>query len=156
MRQGPSGPGPRLNINDDDQMDQDDDPMEGKRDMSSGLDLDALERDLLEYQFSEDDDDGNVDGHLLLMTSSSFMSPTWEAPAILSPVDPIGLAVDYRSRCTQKLLHDSPRRRRVDETMRVSFLRTLPEEEWERYQSELERKAGVTWIRVTSWKGHGT
>ena len=33
--------------------------------------------------------------------------------------------------------------------MRVSFLSTLSEEEWERYQSELERKAGVTWNRVT-------
>ena len=33
--------------------------------------------------------------------------------------------------------------------MRVSFLSTLPEEEWERYQSKLERKAGVTWNRVT-------
>ena len=33
--------------------------------------------------------------------------------------------------------------------MRVPFLGTLPEEEWEIYQSELERKAGVTWNRVT-------
>ena len=33
--------------------------------------------------------------------------------------------------------------------MRVPLLGTLPEEEWERYQSELERKAGVTWNRVT-------
>ena len=33
--------------------------------------------------------------------------------------------------------------------MRVSFLSTLPEEEWERYHSELERETGVTWNRVT-------
>ena len=33
--------------------------------------------------------------------------------------------------------------------MRVSFLSTLPEEEWERYQSELEHGTGVTWNRVT-------
>ena len=85
--------------------------MEGKKDKSSGLDLGALERDLLEYQFSEDDDDGDVDGHLLLMTPSYFMSPTREALASLSPVDPIGLAVEYRSRDTQKLLHESPRRK---------------------------------------------
>ena len=32
--------------------------------------------------------------------------------------------------------------------MRVSFLSTLPEKEWERYQSELERKAGAYWNRV--------
>ena len=103
---------------------------------------------MLEYQFSEDDD-GEVDGNQLPMTPSSFMSPTREAPASLSPVDPIGLAMDYRSRDIQKLLHESPRSRRIDETMRVSFLSTLPEEESERYQSELESKAGVTFMERT-------
>ena len=104
---------------------------------------------MLEYQFSEGDDDGEVDGRLLLMTPLSFMSATREAPASLSPVDPmIGLAVDYRSRDTRKLLHESRRRRRIDETLRVFLVSTLPEEEWERYQSELERKAGKNWNRV--------
>ena len=111
------------------------------------MDLGALERDLLEYQFSEDDD-GEVDGNLLLMTPSSFMSPTKEALARLSPVEPISLAMDYRRRDLQKLLHESPRRRKIEENMRVSFLSTLPEEEWERYQSEFERDTGVTWNRV--------
>ena len=83
------------------------------------------------------------------MTTSSFMSPTKEAPASLSLVDPVSLAMDNRSRNLQKLLHESPRRRRIEETMRVSFLNTLPEEDWERYHSELERKTGVTWSRVT-------
>ena len=76
------------------------------------------------YQFNEYDD-GEVDGNLLLMTPivlSSFMSPKREAPASLSPVDPIGLAMDYRSRDIQKLLHESPMRRRIDETIRVSFM----------------------------------
>ena len=140
MQQSPSGPGPKPDANDDEQMDQDDDHMKGKGDKSNGFDLGALERGLLEYQFSEDND-GEVDGKLLLMTSSSFMSPTREAPASLSPVDPIGLAMDYRNREKQKLIHESPRRRKIDETMRVSFLSTLPEQEWERYQSELERTA---------------
>ena len=147
-RQGPSRPGPKPETNDDELMDQDHDHMEGKGEKSGGLDLGALERDLLEYQFSEDDD-GEVDGNLMLMTPSSFMSPTKEAPASLSPLDPISLAMDYRSRDLQKLLHESPRRRKIEETMRVSFLSTLPEDEWERYQSELERKTGVTWKRVT-------
>ena len=80
------------------------------------------------------------------------MSPTREAPASLSPVDPIGLAMSYRIRDIQKLLHESPRRQRIDETMRVSFLSILSEEEWERYHSELERKAGVTRNRVTFMK----
>ena len=148
MRQGPSGLGTIPDTNYDEKMDQDDNQMEQKGEKSNGFFLGALERDLLEYQFSEDDD-GEVDGNLLLMTPSSFMSPTREAAASSSPVDPIGLAMDYRSTNTQKLLHESPRRRRKDETMRVSFLSTLPEDERERYQSELERKAGVTWNRVT-------
>ena len=82
------------------------------------------------------------------MTPFSFMSPTKEAPASLSPVDPVCLALDSRRGYAQKLLHESPRRRRIDETVRVSSLGTLPEEEWERYQSELEWKTGVTWNRV--------
>ena len=103
---------------------------------------------MLEYQFS-DDDDGEVDGNLLLMTPSSFMSPRKEALASLSPMEPISLAMDYRRRDLQKLLHESPRRRKIEESMMVSFLSTLPEEECERYQSELERETGVTWNRVT-------
>ena len=107
-----------------------------------------MERDLLEYQFSEDDD-GEVDGNLLLMTPSSFMFPIKEAPSSLSPVDPITLAMDYRRRDLQKRLHESAWRRKIEENMRVSFLSTLSEEEWERYHSELQRETGVTWNRVT-------
>ena len=80
--------------------------------------------------FYHEEDDGEVDGNLLLMTPSSFMSPTREAPASLSPVDPIGLPMDNWSRNIQTLLNESPRRRRIDDTMRVTFLSTLPEEEW--------------------------
>ena len=42
-----------------------------------------------------------------------------EAPANLSPVDSISLAMDHRSRDLQKLLHESPRRRRTQENMRL-------------------------------------
>ena len=83
MRQDPSGPKPKPDTNDDERMDQDDDHKEGKAENSSEMDLGALERDLLEYQFSEDDD-GEVGGNLLLMTPSSLMSPTKEAPANLT------------------------------------------------------------------------
>ena len=119
MRQVPSEAKPKPDADDDELMDQDDDHIEGKGEKSCGVDLGALERDLLEYQFSEDDD-GEVDGNLLLMTPSSFMSPTKEVPASLSPVDPISLAIDYRRRDLQKLLHGSPRRRKIEETMRIS------------------------------------
>ena len=145
IHKGPSGPEPKPDASDDDVIDQDDDPMEWKEDKTSGLDLGALEMDLLEYQFSEDDDDWEVDKPLLFMTTSSFMSRTKEAPVSLSPVVLVGLALGSRSREKQKQLHESPRRRRIDDTMRVSFLGTLPEGEWERYQSELERKMGTEW-----------
>ena len=146
-RQGPLGPKPKPDANDDELMDQDDDDIRGKTEKPGETDLGALERDLLEYRFNEDDD-GEVDGTLLLMTPSSFMSPTKEASADLSPADPINRARECRSRDPQRLLHESPRKRKIEESMRVSFLSTLPEEEWERYQSELERKTGATWSRV--------
>ena len=148
-QQGPSGPRPKPDAGDDELMDQDDDDddIEGKAGKPGETDLGALQRDLLEYRFSEDDD-GEVDGSLLLMTPSSFMSPTKEASADLSPIDPISQARECRSRDPQKLLHESSKRRKIEESMRVSFLSTLPEEELERYQSELEGKTGATWSRV--------
>ena len=119
MRQGPSGPGLKPDAKGDNVMDQDDDPMEGKEDKTSGLDFGALERDLLEYQFKEDDDDDGevVDEPLLLMMPSSFMSPTKDAAVSLSPADPVGLALSFRSKEGQKLLHESPRRRRIEDTI---------------------------------------
>ena len=148
-RQGPSGPRPKPDANDDELMDQDDNDDEtGSRTEKPGeTDLGALERDLLEYRFSEDDD-GEVDGSLLLMAPSSFMSPTKEASADQSPMDPISQARECRSKDPQRLLHESPRRRKIEESMKISFLSTLPEEEWERYQMELEGKTGATWSRV--------
>ena len=64
-RQGPSGPRPKPDAGDDELMDQDDDDndIEGRTGKPSETDLGALERDLLEYRFS-DDDDGEVDGSL--------------------------------------------------------------------------------------------
>ena len=146
-RQGPLGPKPKPDANDDELMDQDDDDMREKTGRPGETDLGALERNLLEYRFSEDDD-GKVDGSLLLMTPSSFMSPTKEASADLSPVDPISQARECRSRDPQRLLNESPRRRKIEESLRLSFLSTLPEKKWERYQSELDSKTGATWSRV--------
>ena len=66
----------------------------------------------MEYRFSEDDN-GEVDGSLLLMTPSSFMSSTKEASADLFPMDPISQATECRSRDPKRLLHESPRRRKI-------------------------------------------
>ena len=57
-RQGPSGPRPKPDADDDELMDQDDndDGTGSKTEKPGETDLGALERDLLEYRFSEDDD----------------------------------------------------------------------------------------------------
>ena len=75
-------------------------------------------------------------------------------PVILSPARPASLALESQSGNVQKLLYESPRRRRVDEAMRVSFLSMLPEEELERYPGEFERKTGIVLSRL-SWKRLG-
>ena len=56
MRQGQSGLRLKPDVNDDEVIDQDDNTMEEKEEKTSGLDLGALERDLFECQFSDDDD----------------------------------------------------------------------------------------------------
>ena len=50
IRQGSSGPGPGPKLDDannDDAEDQDDDPIIGKEEKTKGVDLEAIERDLL-------------------------------------------------------------------------------------------------------------
>ena len=54
-----------------------DDPMDGRGAKMSEFDLRALERDLLEYDFIETED-GWTNETLVLMTPSSFLSPTKE------------------------------------------------------------------------------
>ena len=51
----------------------------------------TLERDLLEYDFNETQG-GGTNETLVLMTPSSFMSPTMEPLASLSPVESMTLA----------------------------------------------------------------
>ena len=121
--------------------------MEGKKDRISKFDLGALDWDLLENDFNEKEV-GGANETLVLMTPSSFMSPAKEHPASLSPVESMSLVEAYQRKGESKLLNESPRRKRIDESMRVAFLGTLPEEEWERYQSELERKTGEGCMRV--------
>ena len=82
MRQGPSGPGLRPDTNDDEQMDQDEDHMEGKGDKSNEVDLGALDRDLLEYHFIEDDDGGSrwksfVDDTIVFHVRRQPFCPQW-------------------------------------------------------------------------------
>ena len=48
----------------------------------------------------------------------------------------------------QKLLMESPRRRRIEGTARVSFMGTLPEEEWEVHYRDHENRTGCRMDRV--------
>ena len=57
------------------------------------------------------------------------MSPIKEPPDSLSPVESGSLVEAHQSRGVPKLLFESPRRRRIDESVRVAFLSTLPKEE---------------------------
>ena len=123
MRQGPSGAGPRPDNGGDASKENpvEDDPMEGKSDRMSEFDLGALERDLLEYEFNKTEC-GGANETMVLMTPSSFMSPTKESPASLSPVESMSLVEAYQRKGESKLLSESPRRRRIDEPMRMAFL----------------------------------
>ena len=73
-RQGPSGPKPKPDANDDELMNQDDDDIGGKTEKPGETGLGALERDLLEDRFSEDDD-GEVDGSLQRRRRPTY--PRW-------------------------------------------------------------------------------
>ena len=48
----------------------------------------------------------------------------------------------------QRLLMESPRRRRIDGAARVPFLGTLPEEEWEVHHRDHENRTGCRLDRV--------
>ena len=62
MHQGPSVFVPKPdNANNDDAEDHHDDPMNGKEEKTSGVDLQAIERELLQRHFRKDDDSGEVD-----------------------------------------------------------------------------------------------
>ena len=146
MHQGPSGPGPKPDNGgkkeDANKKNQGkDESIEGKGDNMSEFDLGAVERDLLEYDFNEAKN-GGTNETPVLMTPTSLMSPTKEHPASLSPTECRSLIEAHQMRGAPKLLCESPRKRRVDESMRVAFLSTLPEEERGSYRSELKRKTG--------------
>ena len=100
----------------------------------------CVERELLGFEFSEDDDSGEVNEDLELMTPSSVLSPTKEASASLYPAGPLSLAPDSQRRNVQKVLCEPSRCRRIDEAMGLFFLGTWQEEDWERCQGEFERQ----------------
>ena len=55
----------------------------------------------------------------------------------------------------QRLLMESPRRRRIEGAARVPFLGTLPEEEWEVHHRDHEIRTGCRWTEWPSWKKYG-
>ena len=106
MRQGPSGPGPKPdNCGKKEDANKEnqgkDDPMEGKGDRMSEFDLDATEKDLLEYDFNEVEVGRTNE-------TPSFMSPTKKHTARLCPVESSTLIEAHQRRGAPKLLCESP------------------------------------------------
>ena len=55
----------------------------------------------------------------------------------------------------QRLLMESPRRRRVEGAARVPFLGTMPEKEWEVHHRDHGNRTDVDWTEWRSWKKSG-
>ena len=56
----------------------------------------------------------------------------------------------------KKLLMKSPRRRRIEVTVRVPFFGTLPKEEWEfHHRDHATLGQDAIWIELPSWKRSG-
>ena len=69
-------------------------------------------------QTKQVDDSNQVDEPLILMTLSSFTSPTKDFPVTLPPAGPVSLLEKYRRRMSKKY---SPSKRNAGETLRVAF-----------------------------------
>ena len=80
------------------------------------------------------------EGTSTLETPSAFMEMEWNLPESSSP----GNSKDNE----QRLLMESPRRRRIEGAARVPFLGTLPEEEWEVHHRDHENRTGCKLDRV--------
>ena len=78
---------------------------------------------------------------------SAFMNLSHNLPESSSPGKTKAIAM--------KFLTESPRRRRVEGACRVTFLGTLPEEEWEVHHRDHENRTGVKCTELLSWKKCG-
>ena len=74
------------------------------------------------------------EGTSKLEPPSAFMGRNRNLPQTSSPSN--------SKNTEQKLLMESPRRRRIEGTARVPFLGTLPEEEWEVHHRDHENRTG--------------
>ena len=80
------------------------------------------------------------EGTSTLGAPSAFMGMNWKLPESGSPSN--------SKNTEQKLLMESPRRKRVEGAARVLFLGTLPEEEWEVHHKDHEIRTGCRMDRV--------
>ena len=80
------------------------------------------------------------EGTPTLEPQSAYREKKWNLPESSSP----GNSKDNE----QRLLMESPRRRRIEGTARVPFLGTLPEEEWEVHHRDHENRTGCRLDRV--------
>ena len=80
------------------------------------------------------------EGTWSLEPPSVFVEMNWDLPESSSP----GNSKDRE----QRLLMESPRRRRIEGAARVAFLGTLPKEEWEVHHRDHENRTGCRLDRV--------
>ena len=79
-------------------------------------------------------------------TLEAMTEPADEGTSTLEP--PSVFMEMSRNLLEKNLLLDSPRRRRIEGTARVHFLRTMPKEEWEVHHTDHENRTGCSMDRV--------
>ena len=123
-------------------MQQDPDQAEKEDDKASTGGMSSLDFNLFsDFEYGTDTLKATTDeGTSTLEPPSAFMRTNRNLPERSSPSNSINTE--------QKLLMESPRRRRIDGTARVPFLGTLPEEEWEVHHRDHENRTGYRMDRV--------
>ena len=148
--QGPSSSGKSPRRDDgqggsrrsEEQMQQDPDQAEKEDDKASTGGMSSLDFNLFsDFENGTDTLKATTDeGTSTLEPPSAFMRTNRNLPESSSPSNSINTE--------QKLLMESPRRRRIEGTARVPFLGTLPKEEWEVHHRDHENRRGYRTDRV--------
>ena len=152
-KQGPSNSGKNPGRDDgqgasrrsEEPMQQDPDQAEKEDDKASTGGISSLDFNFLsDFENGMDTLEATTEpaneGTSTLEPPSAFMGANWNLPESSSPSN--------SKNTEQKLLMESPRRRRIEGTARVPFLGTLPEEELEAHHRDHEIRTGCRMDRV--------
>ena len=144
----------------EERMQQDQDQAEGEDDKVSTGGMSSLDFNFLSVFEDCTETAGGTnetaeEGTSTLQPASAFIKLDQNLPESSSPGNSINVE--------KKILMESPRRRRIEGTVRVLFLGTLPQEEWEVYHIDRKIRTGCNMDRVafidevwTVVQGYGT